>query len=104
MPRNMEICLGIDLGTYSLCKTLNYRRIVPPNAFTPARDEAHECAAILPLATQVIAVNSGMKTIIFALPFELRMCFEKAIIVNVLLWGCKSWAIQSKKIQALRVF
>ena len=68
------------------------------------RMERRQLASLLPLATQVIAVNSGMKTIIYALPFELRMCFEKAIIANVLLWGSKSWAIQSKKIQALRVF
>lgn len=37
-------------------------------------------------------------------PFELRMRFYKAIVVNVLLWGCESWAIQSKEVQALRVF
>ena len=37
-------------------------------------------------------------------PFDLRMGFYKAIIVNVLLWGCESWAIQSKEVQALRVF
>ena len=36
-------------------------------------------------------------------PFELRMRFYKAIIVNVLLWGCESWAIQSKEVQAIRV-
>ena len=37
-------------------------------------------------------------------PFALRMRFYKAIMVNVLLWGCESWAIQSKEVQALRVF
>ena len=37
-------------------------------------------------------------------PFELRMRFYKAIVVNILLWGCESWAIQSKEVQALRVF
>ena len=37
-------------------------------------------------------------------PFELRMRFYKAIIVNVLLWGCESWAIQSKEVHNLRVF
>ena len=36
-------------------------------------------------------------------PFDLRMGFYKAIIINVLLWGCESWAIQSKEVQALRV-
>jgi hypothetical protein len=37
-------------------------------------------------------------------PFGLRMRFYKAIIVNVLLWGCESWAIQSKEVHDLRVF
>ena len=37
-------------------------------------------------------------------PFELRMRLYKAIVVNMLLWGCESWAIQSKEVQALRVF
>ena len=37
-------------------------------------------------------------------PFELRMRFYKAIVVNTLLWGCESWAMQSKEVQALRVF
>ena len=38
------------------------------------------------------------------IPFALRMRFYKAIIVNVLLWGCESWAIKSKEAHALRVF
>ena len=37
-------------------------------------------------------------------PFELPMRFYKAIVVNMLLWGCESWATQSKEVQALRVF
>ena len=37
-------------------------------------------------------------------PFELRMRFHKAIVVNMLLWGSESWATQSKEVQALRVF
>ena len=31
------------------------------------------------------------------------MRFYKAIVVNTLLWGCESWAMQSKDVQAPRV-
>ena len=37
-------------------------------------------------------------------PFALRMRFYKAIIVNVLLWGCESWAIQPKEMREISYF
>ena len=38
-----------------------------------------------------------------AIPLELRVRFYKAIVVNILLWGCESWALRSRNYKEIRV-